>query len=116
MAVELDPRFEPAESGPYMKRDGPARARGEEACRQKLCLVATDRQLLANVLHDLSLEENCFFVKLSINPTDGMYLGRCLLTSAERVGHLWAELKQHGRLFCSVQDDDFVAPFREDTD
>jgi hypothetical protein len=40
-----------------------------------------------------------------------MYLGRCFLTEEHEVGVPWAEYKDHPRLFCSVQDDDFTAPF-----
>jgi len=41
-----------------------------------------------------------------------MYLGRCFLMDEHEVGVVWAEFKAHQRLFCTVQDDDFTAPFR----
>jgi hypothetical protein len=48
----------------------------------------------------------------SVYQKDGMYLGRCFLEVDHQVGLVWAEFKKHPRLFCSVQDDDFVARFR----
>jgi hypothetical protein len=68
--------------------------------------------LLADVLRQLAERPGCYYVKYSIHPRDGMYLGRCFLMDEPEVGKLWAKFKTHPRLFCSVQDDDFTARFR----
>ena len=81
-------------------------------CQKKLCFVATDQALLADVLRQLAERPDCYYVKYSIHQRDGMYLGRCFLMDEHEVGMLWAKYKEHPRLFCSVQDDDFTAPFR----
>ena len=74
--------------------------------------VATDQALLADVLRQLAARPDCYYVKYSVYSRDGMYLGRCFLADEHEVGVLWAKYKEHPRLFCSVQDDDFTAPFR----
>ena len=103
--------FRPTHGGYFMAIRGPAWDEGR-CCQKKLCFVATDRALLAGVLRQLAERPDCVFVKYSVYPRDGMYLGRCFLTDPHEVGLLWAEYKAHPRLFCSVQDDDFTAPFR----
>jgi hypothetical protein len=95
-----------------MERRGPAWYMGELCSQKKLCFVATDRALLAEVLARLSDRPDCHYVKYSTYQKDGMYLGRCFLSDEHEVGLVWAEYKEHPRLFCSVQDDDFTAPFR----
>jgi hypothetical protein len=84
----------------------------EEYCRKKLCFVATDQALLIEMLTELAERPDFYYAKYSIVPRDGMYLGRCFLTDEHEVGVLWAKYKAHPRLFCSVQDDGFTAPFR----
>jgi hypothetical protein len=81
-------------------------------CQKKLCFVATDQSLLADVLRQLAERPDCYYVKYSVYQKDGMYLGRCFLMDAHEVGVLWAEYKEHPRLFCSIQDDEFTAAFR----
>ena len=105
-------RFRLSSNGYFMELRGPAWTRGEQCCQKKLCFVATDRALLADLLGELAERPDCYYVKYSITPRDGMYLGRCFLTDEHEVGLLWAEYKGHPRMFCSVQDDDFTAPFR----
>jgi hypothetical protein len=97
--------------GKYIGRDGPAAARGRYS-NKKLCFVATDLAHLVKVLTELSDDEGCFWVKYSPEPRDGMYLGRCFMDDERRVGELWARFKTDPKLLCSVQDDDFTAPFR----
>ena len=104
--------FRPAFGGYFMARHGPASTSGRPCCQKKLCLVATDQALLIDILARISDRPDCYYVKYSVYPRDGMYLGRCFLMDEEQVGRLWAELHDHPRLFCSVQDDDFTAPFR----
>jgi hypothetical protein len=81
-------------------------------CQKKLCFVATDQQLLAEVLGQLAARPDCFYVKYSLGSRDRMYLGRCFLMDEREVGAVWAEYKGHPRLMCSVQDDDFTRLFR----
>ena len=105
-------RFRLSSNGYFMELRGPAWTKGEQCCQKKLCFVATDRRLLADLLGELAERPDCYYVKYSITPRDGMYLGRCFLTDENEVGVLWAKYKGHPRMFCSVQDDDFTAPFR----
>src|SRR4051812_7381628 len=105
-------RFRLSSNGYFMELRGPAWTRAEQCCEKKLCFVATDRLLLAELLGELAERPDCYYVKYSISPRDGMYLGRCFLTDEHEVGLLWAKYKAHPRIFCSVQDDDFTAPFR----
>jgi hypothetical protein len=98
--------------GYFMALWGPASNYDERGCQKKLCFVATDPALLADVLSELAARPDCVFVKYSTYQKDGMYLGRCFLTNELEIGMLWARYKEHPRLFCSVQDDDFTARFR----
>ncbi len=91
---------------------GPAWSKEGSGCQKKLCFVATDQALLADVLRELAGRPDCVFVKNSTYQKDVMYLGRCFLTNEHEVGMLRARYKEHPRLFCSVHDDDFTAPFR----
>jgi putative acetyltransferase len=106
-----DPRFTAAASGPFRERYGP---RGPDVTysSKKVCLVATDVQLLMEVLYCLSQREDCFFVKYGTVARDGMYLGRCFLATDEAASELCQELKGHPRLMVSLQDDDWFARFR----
>ncbi len=113
MAVLRNDRFfRRSSNGYFMERWGPAWFRHKESCQKKLCFVATNQTLLADVLRELAERPDCFYVKYSVFPRDGMYLGRCFLLDEHAVGVLWAEYKTHPNLFCSIQDDDFTAPFR----
>jgi hypothetical protein len=109
---ELEGLFRPTPDGYFMAIRGQAWYRQKHCCQKKLCFVATDQALLADVLGQLAERPDCHYVKYSVIPRDGMYLGRCFLTDQHEVGVLWAKYKAHPRLFCSVQDDDFTAPFR----
>jgi hypothetical protein len=99
-------------NGYFMERRGPAWYTQKEYCNKKLCFVATDQALLAEVLRELADRPDCYYVKYSVEPRDGMYLGRCFLIDERQVGLVWAEFKAHPQLFCSVQDDDFTANYR----
>jgi hypothetical protein len=106
--AELESAF--AVTGSYRSIRGPA----HDAPRpnKKLCLVATDKPLLVALLHEISRRPDCAFVKYSPEPRDGMFLGRVFLASEDELGRMWAELKKHPRLMCSLQDDDFILPYR----
>ena len=99
--------------GAYMRRWGPGDT-GERPPRlnKKLCLYATDQAALIAELDAICARPECVMVKYSIEPRDGMYLGRAFLTDEALLGRLWAGYKQHPKIFCSVQDDDWARPFR----
>ncbi len=107
--IPLESEFEQTTNGVFMKRAGPA---SERSVNKKLCFTATDKAVLVEVLFELSQNEACHFVKYSIEPRDGMYLGRCFLNDEELLGEMWKRYKPHPRLMCNVQDDDFTERFR----
>jgi hypothetical protein len=109
---QIERPFRRTSNGYFMEMVGPAWYHSKQCCQKKLCFVATDRALLADVLRELTERPDCYYVKYSVYPRDGMYLGRCFLVDEHDVGVLWATYKEHPRLFCSIQDDDFTAPFR----
>ncbi len=108
---EIAKNFE--KKGFYMSRDGKAKERGEKYANKKLCFVATDIEFLANLLFRLSNHEECYGVKYSHLEREGMYLGRCFMAKEEIIGKLWRKYKNHPKLMCSVQDDDFTMKFRQ---
>lgn len=106
-------RFRPARGGVFMERygaAGPAVAHSNK----KVCLAATDRRFLVALLYEWSQRADCYYVKYSVVPRDGMYLGRCFLTTDEAAGRLCREYKSHPKLLVTVQDDDFFNAFRGD--
>ena len=105
---ELEAQFET--EGRFRVRDG-AGAAGTY-CNRKLCLVATDKRYLVRLLHAYSLRADCFWVKFTPDARDGMYLGRVFFADERAVGAEWAALKDDRKILCSVQDDDFIAPYR----
>jgi hypothetical protein len=109
--VDIEARFEAR--GPYMIRRGPAHAGDPRSpVNKKLCFTATDREALIRELDALAGRPECFFVKYSIAPRDGMYLGRAFFTDANLLGKLWTSYRSHPRLMCSVQDDDWTLQYR----
>ncbi len=111
MTAPVDTRFTAVPSGRFRARFGPL---GREAAHSemKLCIVATDAVLLADLLYALSLRADCYFVKYGTVPRDGMYLGRCMLATNDAVSELCQELKGHPRLMVSLQDDAWFGRFR----
>jgi putative acetyltransferase len=108
--VVTDARIEAWPSGRFKERQGPAgRAR---RTRIKLCIAATDPALLIELLYGLSLRPDCAVVKYGTIARDGMYLGRCFLTSDAATGELCEALKAHPRLLVALQDDAFFDPHR----
>jgi hypothetical protein len=110
--ARVERRFRPTHNGYFMSLWGPAWNDETQGCQKKLCFVATDQALLVEVLLELAERPDCVYLKYSVWPRDGMYLGRCFLSDEHAVGELWAKYKGHPRLFCSVQDDEFTARFR----
>ena len=107
--------FEPSHGGVFMQRSGAGREPGVTYSQRKLCFVATDRTLLAETLLELSKRSDCYAVKYSVQPKNGMYLGRCFMLEDNLVGEMWQRFKRHPRLMCTIQDDDFTAQFRSRT-
>ncbi len=95
-----------------MFRLGPAGA-DQPHSNKKVCLVATDRALLAGLLFELSLSADCYYVTFSIKPKARMYVGRCFLCTDRAAGELCQRLKNHPQLMVTVQDDDFFNRFRQ---
>ncbi len=104
--------FEPRHNGYFQIRNGRGRQPDVAFSNKKLCFVATDQVFLAELLRELSDREDCYFVKFTTAPKDGMYLGRCFLLTDTAVGELWQRYKVHPRLMCTVQDDNFTSAFR----
>jgi hypothetical protein len=104
--------FQPTLNGYFMERRGRAWNAEGRCCNKKLCFVATDQAFLADILRRLAERQDCYYVKYSVIPRDGMYLGRCFLLDEHAVGTLWDEYHSHPRLMCSIQDDDFTFGFR----
>ena len=94
-----------------MGRDGRA---GKNAAysRKKVCLAATDKPFLVELLYQLSEREDCYRVKYSSVARDGMHLGRCFLTTDAAAARLCQELKSHPKLLVTLQDDDFFDAYR----
>ena len=105
--------FQATSGGVFMERRGAGWNAERHCSHKKLCFVATDQGLLGRVLGELADRPDCYYAKYSIEPRDGMYLGRCFLLHDQEVGTLWREYKKHPRMMCNVQDDDFTLPFRQ---
>ena len=110
--ADLEQQFLPTHNGVFMSREGGA-GRGAEYSEKKLCFVATDKAFLVSLLYELSLREDCSFVKYSVKPRDGMYLGRCFLTSEVEAARLCQSYKAHPKLMVTLQDDAFFNAYRE---
>ncbi len=110
-ADDLEREFTPARGGVFMERHGGA-GRSSAYSKKKVCLAATDKSFLVALLYDWSQRPDCYYVKYSVTPRDGMYLGRCFLTSDEAAGRLCQEYKGHPKLLVTIQDDDFFNAYR----
>ena len=99
-------------SGAFLRRFGPG-GKSASYSHQKICLVATDPAQLAALLYALSLREEVHYVKYDVRPRAGMWRGRCFARSDEAAGALWRELRSNRDVLVSIQDDRFVARFRE---
>ena len=84
--------FQMTAHGIFMERRGRAGILKDVSLNKKLCFVATDQALLVQVLGDLA-EPDCYYVKYSIEPRDGMYLGRCFLLNDHDVERFGANTK-----------------------
>ncbi len=108
----LFPDFEPVHHGVFLMRHGRGRRPGVVYSNKKLCFVATDQSFLAELLFELSNRDDCYMVKFTSQAKSGMYLGRCFLLDEHAVGTLWYQFKQHPKLMCTLQDDDFTESYR----
>ena len=104
-------KFKKSKGKSFWMKDGKGRENVEYSFK-KLCFVATDQKLLANILLELSNSEKCYFVKFSVFPKEKMYLGRAFFLSDEEAGRLWAIYKKHAKLNCTIQDDTFTKNYR----
>ena len=87
--ADVEKAFTLTHGGVFMERSGRGRRPGTSYSQKKLCFVATDKALLAELLLELSARPDCYYVKYRIQPRDGMYLGRCFMLDDEVVGELW---------------------------
>jgi hypothetical protein len=110
--AELEREFTATHGGKFMSRYGAA-GQATISSKKKVCFVATDKPFLVQLLYELSLRDDCQFVKYSVEPCDGMYLGRCFLVSDDAAGRLCQQYKPHPKLMVTLQDDEFFAAFRE---
>jgi hypothetical protein len=108
---DLERQFTATHGGKFMSRDGAA-GRSATRSEKKICFVATDKGFLVSLLHGLSMREDCCYVKYSVSARDGMYLGRCFLTSDAAAGRLCQEYKLHPKLMVTIQDDEFFEAYR----
>jgi putative acetyltransferase len=106
-----DPRFRLVPPGRFRDRRGPV-APDAPYSQKKLCIVATDAAFLVEFLYGLSLRQDCYYVKYGTIARDGMYLGRCFLTTDAAASELCELLKAHPRLMVSLQDDAWFNDFR----
>ena len=81
-------------------------------CNKKLCLYGTDASALKEMLYELAEHPSAWAVKISTYQKGGIFLGRAFFMDGDVVGETWAKLKSHDTNFCSVQDDDWTAPYR----
>lgn len=109
----LESQFQSAWGGAFLSRDGAGKVPGVPASQKKLCFTATDKAFLLRFLFDLSERPGCHSVKLSVAPRAGMYLGRCFALDDHTAGQWWSEFKTHDQLMCNLQDDAFIAEFRD---
>jgi hypothetical protein len=107
----IEHAFASIADGVFMAKDGVSA--GSATCSaKKVCFVATDLDFLAQLLYDLSLRRDCYRVKYSVNPRDGMHLGRCFMVTDAAAAGLCDEFKLHPKLMTTIQDDDFFAAYR----
>lgn len=93
--------------------DGPAKKAGKKHSNMKVCFTCRDSDFLKALLRKVAKEEECYWVKMSTTPRDGMYLGRCFFTSKDHAARLWAQYKTHPRFMVTLQDDEFAEAYRE---
>ena len=98
--------------GLFLCIDGPARTDEKEYSQMKLCFTSVNKAQLMKLLLQFSKEEDCYFVKLSDSPKNGMYLGRCFFTNQDKVGKIWAKYKNNPYFMVNVQNDNFTKDFR----
>ncbi|MGD8862149.1 MAG: hypothetical protein PVI30_19210, partial [Myxococcales bacterium] len=78
MSHDPESEFTSSHGGNFMERFGPV-GRGEPHSEKKVCFAATDPSFLIGLLYQLSLRNDCHYVKYSTSSRDGMFLGRCFL-------------------------------------
>ena len=71
---QVEKSFRMTPSGAFMERRGAGWNEERRFCQKKLCFVATDQLLLAEVLGQLADRPDCCYVKYSVRQRDGMVL------------------------------------------
>lgn len=100
-------------NGSFLCIDGPAKKAGQKHSNMKVCFTCRDSDFLRRLLVKVVRDKECYWVKMSTKPRDGMFLGRCFFTTKEHAAQLWAKYKTHPRFMVTLQDDDFASTFRE---
>lgn len=100
------------QEGSFQCIDGPAKKSGLAHSNMKVCFTCRDSDFLKSLLAKVAQDQECYWVKISTKPRDGMFLGRCFFSNKERAAQLWAKYKKHPRLMVTMQDDDFASKFR----
>lgn len=111
MTDDFESKFTPSHAGVFMARFGPI-GEGNPHSEMKVCIAATDQDYLVRFLYELSLRDDCYYVKYSTRARDGMYLGRCFMATDEAAATLCQDLKAHPKFLVALQDDDYFAAFR----
>lgn len=100
------------EHGKFLCLDGPAKRTGLSHSSVKVCFVSTAFEFLRSLLIPLAGLEACYWVKMTREARDGMFLGRSFFTSTEYAGEIWARYKNHPKVMANLQDDELAAKFR----
>jgi hypothetical protein len=98
--------------GSFLYLDGPAKRKGLSFSKTKVCMTCRHESVLRDLLLEIARNPGCYWVKMSVEPKDGMFLGRCFFTTSEMAGKMWARYRSHPLLLVNLQDDDFVSQFR----
>ena len=99
--------------GSFLCLDGPAKKAGRDHSNVKVCFTCRDNEFLRKVITKIAEDPECYWVKISTKPRDGMFLGRCFFSTKDLAARTWAKYKTHPRLMVNLQDDDFTSRFRE---
>lgn len=100
------------ERGTFLCIDGPAKQKGQDHSNTKVCFTCRDQKLLMDILINISTDQDCYFVKLSHYPKDGMFLGRAFFTTEDSAGKTWVKYKSHPKMMANLQDDNIASKFR----
>lgn len=63
------------QDGPFLCLDGPAKKEGRTYANMKVCFTCRNEDFLKRLISKVAEDEECYWVKMSTKPRDGMYLG-----------------------------------------